>query len=91
MSKAQNSLFPAPVALETAAACPTLAVATGKETPVRSPAHELQLALQEMLEPRAVAPRRPIAAAALAFGIATSITACGVFWMLVARLVVSWA
>lgn len=73
----------------TSASLPHLAVATGHEGVVRSPALELQEALEGMLSQPHTRSPRPAAAAALAFGAAGLAAVCAAFWVSLARLLIS--
>ena len=76
---------------ETPPAASALSLASGEERPVRSPALELQEALEEMLNaPVAHAPR-PMNAVALGLGLLTVAGACAAFWISLGRVLISLA
>lgn len=76
---------------ETPARVSALSLASGEERPIRSPALELQEALEEMLNaPVAHAPR-PMNAMGLGLGLLTVAGACAAFWISLGRVLISLA
>lgn len=73
----------------TAPALAHLSLASGEERPVRSPALELQEALEAMLAANTRPAVRPAAAAALALGAAGVLAACAAFWFSLARTLIA--
>lgn len=73
----------------TPARLPHLAVATGQESAVRSPALELQEALEGMLTQTGTRSPRPAAVMALAVGATGVALVCAAFWVSLARFVIS--
>jgi len=73
----------------TPASLPHLAVATGQESAVRSPALELQEALEGMLTQTDTRSPRPVAVMALALGAVSVAAVCAAFWVSLARVLIS--
>lgn len=86
----KTAILDAPALPATPSPLPRLALASGSEPGVRSPALELQEALEIML---AVPERRPsprlTSAVALTLGGASVVGVCAAFWLTIARLVIS--
>lgn len=86
----QASLQDGPAVVATEREVPRLSVASGREASVRSPALDLQEALESMLtvaKPRPVV--QPAAAISLALGATAVATVCAAFWITLARMVIS--
>ncbi|HEY8572885.1 hypothetical protein [Phenylobacterium sp.] len=75
----------------TESAAPALSLASGDERPVRSPALELQEALQEMLAARVAPQPQPSVTLAFGLGLISVAGVCAAFWIAVGRLVISLA
>lgn len=73
----------------TAPAMTHLYVASGSEAAARSPALELQETLEAMLVAPSARTVRPTAALALALSAAGIVGACAVFWVSLARMLMS--
>lgn len=90
MARAQSirleAVRPAP---ETKVALAALTVASGEERPVRSPALELQEALEEMLSTAAYPAPRPASAMALGLGLMAAAGVCAAFWISLGRVLIS--
>lgn len=76
---------------ETPPAVSALSLASGDERPVRSPALELQEALEEMLNAPVAHTPRPLNAMALGVGLLTVAGACAAFWISLGRVLISLA
>jgi hypothetical protein len=80
---------PVEAAAETLPAPSALSLASGNERPVRSPALELQEALQEMLAMEAVPAPKPAAALTLGVGLIGIAGVCAAFWVGVGRVLIA--
>jgi hypothetical protein len=75
--------------LETTRRVPVLSVATGEEAAIRSPALDLQEALEEMLTRRQLGAMHPATVLALALGGLGVVAVCSAFWVTAARMLIS--
>lgn len=90
---ATDSVWSSPVRSvpETHAVASALSLASGDEQPVRSPALELQEALEEMFSTRASPAPEPRNVVALSLGLIAVAGICGAFWIGVGRMLIALA
>jgi hypothetical protein len=82
-------LTPVEAPAATQGANPALSLASGDERPIRSPALELQEALQEMLGIEAAPAPKPARAMAVGVALIGVAGVCATFWIGLARMVIA--